>query len=162
MHPPASPCRVRRAPPRSSTDRRCRAQCGLFNSFNGHHPPLDQLHFLPPDRPHDQVFNDRPTIISACMDTLGSTTPCPRAHTHTFGSCWRTQFTHASRSGSCIALRARRTHTQRTHAEQHMTPARTAHALGAHTHELAARARSTRTASSPPPPAATTSRWVYC
>jgi len=85
------------------------------------------------------------------------------SRTHTLGSCWRTQLTHASRSGSCIALRARRTHTQRTHAEQHMTPARTAHALGVRTHTSSPPVDArTRTASSPPPPAATDSRWVYC
>ena len=113
--------------------------------FNGRHHPRDphgsSLLQLPPDRSHDHLHH-------------GS-----RAHTRS------PAITRAPRTGSCTAIRARRTHTQRTHAEQHMTPARTAHALGAHTHTHTSsppmHAR-TRTASSPPPPAATTSCWVYC
>ena len=94
-----------------------RPMCPLPTVFNGRHHPRDQhgssLLQLPPDRSHDHLQNSS------------------RAHTRS------PTITRAPRTGSCTAIRARRTHTQRTHAEQHMTPARTAHALGARAHTRA-------------------------
>ena len=118
--------RVRRAPTRTPTNRRCRAQCGSSTAAIFHHP----------DRPHDLVFNDpRDRLpITPLPDrlTISSTT----VHAHTRAHL-RSHARHglARAQPSVLDARTRTGHTRLPHAQS---------TRSAHTHHALARTHAAR------------------